>query len=56
VVLAPDKSRIEAAELCGVDRPAAIGSRLADFTAQLRLAGIASVDVLAAMAASNGER
>jgi alginate O-acetyltransferase complex protein AlgJ len=56
VVPVPDKSRVEAAELCGVSRPAAIDRRLADFTAPLRQAGIAIVDVLGPMQALRGER
>jgi alginate O-acetyltransferase complex protein AlgJ len=55
VVPVPDKSRIEAADLCGVDRPAAIAPRLADFEARLGQAGIAVVDLLRAMNASGGE-
>src|SRR5580704_7964958 len=39
VVPVPDKSRVEAAQLCGVDRPAALGSRFADFSTMLRGAG-----------------
>jgi len=56
VVPVPDKSRIEAAELCGVPRSAAIEPRLADFTAQLRDAGIATVDVVGPLQAAKGER
>ncbi len=56
VVPVPDKSRVEAAELCGVSRPAAIDRRRADFTAPLRQAGIAVVDVLGPMQALRGER
>jgi alginate O-acetyltransferase complex protein AlgJ len=55
VVPVPDKSRVEAAELCGIDRPAAIDSRLADFAAQLRQAGVGVVDVLRPMNAAGGE-
>jgi alginate O-acetyltransferase complex protein AlgJ len=36
VVPVPDKSRVESADLCGVDRPSAIDGRLGDFTARLR--------------------
>jgi alginate O-acetyltransferase complex protein AlgJ len=52
----PDKSRIEAAELCGVDRSAAIGGRLADFAMRLKGTGIAVVDLVGAMNAAGGER
>jgi alginate O-acetyltransferase complex protein AlgJ len=55
VVPVPDKSRVEAAELCGIDRPATIGSRLADFETRLRQAGIDVVDVLQPMDAAGGE-
>jgi alginate O-acetyltransferase complex protein AlgJ len=43
VALVPDKSRIEQAQLCGLHRPAAFVSRLDNWQAQLRQAG---VDVL----------
>src|SRR5665213_192671 len=56
IVPVPDKSRVEAAELCGVDRPAAIGGRLADFSAQLHQAGIAVVDIEKPIEAVSGER
>lgn len=55
VVPVPDKSRVEAADLCGIDRPAAIGGRLADFEAQLRQAGVAIADILRPMEATGGE-
>jgi alginate O-acetyltransferase complex protein AlgJ len=56
VVPVPDKSRIEAAELCGVNRPAAIADRLTDFETQLKAAGIGVVDLLGPMNAAGGER
>ncbi|HTQ34974.1 MAG TPA: hypothetical protein VMI30_12440 [Stellaceae bacterium] len=52
----PDKSRVEAAELCGVDRPAVIGGRLADFETQLLAAGVDVVDLLRPINATGGER
>jgi alginate O-acetyltransferase complex protein AlgJ len=55
VVPVPDKSRIEAANLCGIDRPTAISNRLGDFEAQLRQAGIGVVDLLQPMNAAGGE-
>jgi alginate O-acetyltransferase complex protein AlgJ len=55
VVPVPDKSRVEAADLCGVDRMAVFGNRLADFEAQLNQAGIGVVDLLQAMNAAGGE-
>lgn len=51
----PDKSRVQSAELCGVDRPAAIAGRLGDFETRLATAGIAVVDLLAPMQAKGGE-
>ena len=51
----PDKSRVEAADLCGVDRPAVFGGRLADFTGQLKAAGIGVVDVAGAISAAGGD-
>ena len=56
VVPVPDKSRVEAAELCGVDRPAAIANRLSDFETRLKAAGINVVDLLGPMNAAGGER
>jgi alginate O-acetyltransferase complex protein AlgJ len=56
VVPVPDKSRVEAAELCGVDRPAVLSGRLADFETRLKAAGIGTVDLLAPMNAAGGER
>jgi alginate O-acetyltransferase complex protein AlgJ len=55
VVPVPDKSRVEAAELCGLDRPAVLGNRLTDFEAQLRQAGIGVVDLLQPMSIEAGE-
>jgi alginate O-acetyltransferase complex protein AlgJ len=52
----PDKSRIEAAELCGVDRPASFETRLANFETQLKSAGVPIVDLLGPMMAAGGER
>jgi alginate O-acetyltransferase complex protein AlgJ len=52
----PDKSRIEAAQLCGVDRPAVFAGRLDDFATQLTAGGIDVVDLLGPMNAIGGER
>jgi alginate O-acetyltransferase complex protein AlgJ len=52
----PDKSRIEGAELCGLDRPAGFASRLTDFETQLKAAGIDVVDLLGPMNTAGGER
>jgi len=51
----PDKSRVEAAQLCGVRRPAAIDGRLGDFEAGLKTGGIDVVDLLGPMSAAGGE-
>ena len=52
----PDKSRVQSADLCGVERPPAIAGRLGDFEMQLKSAGIGVVDLLASMNAVGGER
>ncbi len=52
----PDKSRVQSAELCGVERPPAIAGRLGDFETRLKSAGIGVVDLLAPMNAVGGER
>jgi alginate O-acetyltransferase complex protein AlgJ len=52
----PDKSRVQSADLCGVDRPASIGDRLGDFETQLKDAGVNVVDLLGPMQAIGGER
>ncbi len=52
----PDKSRMQSADLCGVDRPASLGGRLGDFETQLKDAGINVVDLLGPMQAVGGER
>lgn len=52
----PDKSRVQAADLCGVDRPAAISARLGDFETQLKSAGLNVVDLLAPLNAVGGDR
>jgi alginate O-acetyltransferase complex protein AlgJ len=56
VVPVPDKSRVEFAERCGVERPAVLGGRLGDFETHLKAAGINVVDLLAPMNAASGER
>jgi alginate O-acetyltransferase complex protein AlgJ len=56
VVPVPDKTRVEAQHLCGLDRPPALHDRLANFEARLRGAGIRVVDILQPLAALEGER
>ena len=56
VVPVPDKARVEAADLCGIDRPAVFASRLADFENQLSAAGIDVIDVLRPIRAAGGDR
>ncbi len=51
VVLVPDKSRVAAAALCGLHRPAAFAPRLASFDRRLRDAGVPVVDTTAALSA-----
>jgi alginate O-acetyltransferase complex protein AlgJ len=55
VVPVPDKSRVKAAELCGVDRPRATRDRLSDFEADLTQAGIGMVDLLKPMSVAGGD-
>jgi alginate O-acetyltransferase complex protein AlgJ len=55
VVPVPDKSRVQSADLCGVDRPATISGRLGDFEARLEAAGIGVIDLLAPMKTAGGE-
>jgi alginate O-acetyltransferase complex protein AlgJ len=52
----PDKSRVEASHLCGVDRPAALAPRYGDFVSALGAQGIAVADLLPPIAALDGER
>jgi alginate O-acetyltransferase complex protein AlgJ len=52
----PDKSRVQTAELCGIDRPAAIAGRLGDFETRLKSSGINVVDLLTPLNALGGER
>jgi alginate O-acetyltransferase complex protein AlgJ len=51
----PDKSRVEAAQLCGVRRPAVIADRLINFEAALAQSGVNVVDLLRPMNAAGGE-
>jgi alginate O-acetyltransferase complex protein AlgJ len=55
VVPVPDKARVEAADLCGVDRPAVFDGRLADFETRLKGAGVDVVDVLRPISAAGGQ-
>ena len=52
----PDKSRVEAAHLCGVERSALLAPRYEAFLSALRGEGIAVVDLLKPIAALDGER
>lgn len=45
VVVVPDKSRIEAAHLCGLNRPQRFAGRVDQWLAQLRVAGVDVVDL-----------
>lgn len=51
----PDKTRVEASALCGIDRPAVLATRYGDFVSQLRAAGIDTVDLLQPITAAGGE-
>jgi alginate O-acetyltransferase complex protein AlgJ len=52
----PDKSRVQSADLCGVERPPAIAGRLGDFETRLKSAGVDVVDLLGPMSAEGGDR
>jgi alginate O-acetyltransferase complex protein AlgJ len=52
----PDKSRVQSADLCGVERPQAIAGRLGDFETRLKSAGIDVVDLLGPMTVEGGDR
>jgi alginate O-acetyltransferase complex protein AlgJ len=56
VATVPDKSRVEANHLCGVERSAVLAPRYGNFVASLRGAGIAVADLLPPIAALDGER
>jgi alginate O-acetyltransferase complex protein AlgJ len=56
IVVAPDKSRIAAQTLCGLERPTSAQSRLGLFHAALAQAGVRFVDLAEAIAAVDGER
>jgi len=52
----PDKSRVQAADLCGIDRSTAIGGRLANFDAQLGQAGVDVVDLTRPLGTTSADR
>ncbi|MGH7094153.1 MAG: alginate O-acetyltransferase AlgX-related protein, partial [Stellaceae bacterium] len=52
----PDKTRVEASQLCGVDRPPVLAARYGDFVSRLRAAGIDTVDLLAPLMQLGGDR
>jgi len=58
VALVPDKSRVEAAELCGLDRPAALAPRYREAMSALAAAAapIRTADLLEPLSALDGER
>ena len=45
VVVVPDKSRIAAAQRCGLYRPAVLDKRIQDWTAVLQAAGVSALDL-----------
>ncbi|MEI2414863.1 cell division protein FtsQ [Orrella sp. JC864] len=50
VAIVPDKSRIAAAQLCRLARPASLAGRAADFAQALAAAGVPAVDLAPALA------
>ena len=56
IVPVPDKSRVEATQLCGIRRPKLLGGRLEQFTSRLQENKIRFVDIYGALAALGGER
>jgi len=56
VVPVPDKSRVEAQHLCGLDRSASLGDRFTRMNAALSRVGVRTVDILSPLAALDGER
>jgi alginate O-acetyltransferase complex protein AlgJ len=56
VAAVPDKSRVEAAHLCGVERSAMLAPRYDAFISALGAQGIAVADLLKPLAALDGER
>ncbi|OZI21144.1 hypothetical protein CAL26_27315 [Bordetella genomosp. 9] len=51
VAVVPDKSRIDAAHLCGLQRPAASATRLDDWVATLRAEGVDAINLAPVLAA-----
>ncbi len=51
----PDKSRVEASELCGIDRSPVLAPRYNAFVSRLRGAGMRVVDLLQPLTALSGE-
>jgi len=56
VAAVPDKSRVEAAHLCGVERSAVLAPRYDALVDELRAKGVAVADLLPAISAVSGER
>jgi len=56
IVPVPDKSRVQATQLCGIRRSPLLESRLEQFTSQLQENKIKSVDIYRALATLDGER
>ncbi len=51
VAVVPDKSRIQAADLCGIPRAGAMAPRVSTWVDELRAAGVAALDLSPALAA-----
>jgi len=56
MVVVPDKTRIEAAHLCGLNRPALFESRVLNWQEALRRQGIDTLDLTATLAGTPDER
>lgn len=56
VVVVPDKSRVERERLCGLRRPPAFEGRVGAWTRELAAAGVAALDLTAALERLPGER
>ncbi|HEX5337366.1 MAG TPA: hypothetical protein VFW53_02910 [Gallionella sp.] len=56
MVVVPDKTRIESAHLCGLNRSASFDRRIVDWLATLKSHGVETLDLTAVLAAVPGER
>ncbi|MCX7194156.1 MAG: cell division protein FtsQ [Proteobacteria bacterium] len=56
VVVVPDKTRIESAHLCGLNRASMFGSRVVSWQALLTAQGVETLDLTSTLSAMPGER